>query len=267
MMNQKARQLGCKRSNFIRASGLPAKKQYSTAYDLALIMREAQRVPFIASTLRVKTTAITSLDGRRIPLKNHNKLLMRGHNQIIGKTGWTRRARHCFVGQITSSNRTAVVAILGSRSPWKDLKTLIRYQSGRSVSLARRHTPSYNPADIRKLQIALKRAGFYGGPVSGKYGPLTRSAVESFQKAHGLTADGIYGPQTRRAVRPYCFLARFNTRKLQTALQHSGFYEGPISGQYGPLTRAAVKKFQAANGLQRDGICGPQTLQAIRPKL
>jgi cell wall-associated NlpC family hydrolase len=34
-------------------------------------------------------------------------------------------------------------------------------------------------------------------------------------------------------------------------------------GEYGPVTRAAVRRFQANHGLQVDGIAGPQTLGAL----
>src|SRR5690554_5931043 len=41
MMNAKAREMGALNSNFINPSGLPDPDHYSTAYDLAMIMRYA----------------------------------------------------------------------------------------------------------------------------------------------------------------------------------------------------------------------------------
>ena len=52
-------------------------------------------------------------------------------------------------------------------------------------------------------------------------------------------------------------------KALQQDLTTLGFYSGPINGQYGPLTTAAVKKLQARAGLPVDGIAGPQTEGAI----
>jgi hypothetical protein len=40
-----------------------------------------------------------------------------------------------------------------------------------------------------------------------------------------------------------------------------------VDGVMGPLTREAIKKFQAANGLIADGICGPLTTAMIESKL
>lgn len=48
----------------------------------------------------------------------------------------------------------------------------------------------------RTIQLALKQAGFYGGSIDGKTGPLTEKAVEDFQKAKGLKADGRVGQMT-----------------------------------------------------------------------
>ncbi|MCM8756776.1 MAG: peptidoglycan-binding protein [Candidatus Omnitrophica bacterium] len=48
----------------------------------------------------------------------------------------------------------------------------------------------------KKIQLALKNAGFYDGPIDGKIGDKTRKAIKEFQKANGLTPDGIVGRRT-----------------------------------------------------------------------
>lgn len=48
----------------------------------------------------------------------------------------------------------------------------------------------------KKIQTALKNAGFYSGTIDGKIGKKTKEAIKEFQKANGLKADGIVGKQT-----------------------------------------------------------------------
>lgn len=203
MMNRKARQIGCRNSHFVRGSGLPAENQYSTAYDMSLIMRQAQKYPFIVSTMKYKTLSIQSLDGRRIYLKNHNKMLWRDHREVIGKTGWTRKARYCFVGQIGLSNRKVLVSFLGSHNLWRDLRKLVDYQFGFSLTKIRKNQKIWGRDETKKIQLALKHSGQNPGPIDGVFGSKTLSAVKKFQAAHSLKKDGIVGPSTWKKLQAY----------------------------------------------------------------
>lgn len=48
-------------------------------------------------------------------------------------------------------------------------------------------------------------------------------------------------------------------KRIQEKLKSEGFYRGPIDGDFGGGTEAAVKAFQKKNGLTVDGIVGPIT--------
>jgi len=51
-------------------------------------------------------------------------------------------------------------------------------------------------SDVMKIQQALQLAGFSPGPIDGKFGLQTKTAVQSFQSAQGIAIDGIVGPVT-----------------------------------------------------------------------
>jgi len=53
----------------------------------------------------------------------------------------------------------------------------------------------YQPTAV-EIQTALQNAGYYTGAIDGKVGPKTKKAIEEFQKANGLMADGKVGRKT-----------------------------------------------------------------------
>jgi len=44
-----------------------------------------------------------------------------------------------------------------------------------------------------------------------------------------------------------------NRRQIQEALHRLGYYDGPVDGIFGPLTRAAIRRFQESIGGQGTG--------------
>lgn len=128
MMNDTARAIGARNTNFKNSNGLPAKGQYSTVYDLALIVREAMKYKDFVEIIKIKRGQIKEAKGGRvIKLKNHNKSLWKDTSYLIlGKTGYTKEAGHCFAGYIEYSRwRRIIVVILKSRNKWQDLEKLV----------------------------------------------------------------------------------------------------------------------------------------------
>jgi N-acetylmuramoyl-L-alanine amidase len=53
---------------------------------------------------------------------------------------------------------------------------------------------------VSQIQTKLKNWGYYRDAVDGIYGSRTETAVTSFQRRNGLTADGMAGPATLAAM-------------------------------------------------------------------
>lgn len=132
-----------------------------------------------------------------------------------------------------------------------------------------------SPARIAALQAALSGLHLYDGYVDGIDGPLTHRAVTALQRRRGLSVDGVAGPQTRRALgwrgRPGLGsrVMRVGNRgwdvaALQFLLQRAGHGPGRADGVFGPLTRAAVLRAQAAAGIAVDGLAGSATIHSLR---
>lgn len=117
----------------------------------------------------------------------------------------------------------------------------------------------------------------YGGilgfklAVDGKYGPKTKRALTKIlqyelnrQFGAGLKVDGIFGKNTKAACVNVRQGAKGNlTRTLQGILICLGYYTGGFDGVFGEKTFAAVRAFQEARGLTKDGVAGKNTFAAL----
>ena len=147
--------------------------------------------------------------------------------------------------------------------------------------------------DVTSLQARLTELGYYTGRISGSYGKLTKAAVEAFQRANGLTADGIAGVRTQTKLYstgavPASAVSTGGTtvtdatgsagvsyttlkagmsgdavKLMQQKLKDLGYYGGAVTGSFGNVTWEAVRAFQRANGLTADGVAGQKTLEKL----
>lgn len=57
--------------------------------------------------------------------------------------------------------------------------------------------------EVERLQEALKQSGHYKGPVDGRYDDDVKKAVEAYQKANNIEADGVAGASTMDKMGAY----------------------------------------------------------------
>ena len=110
MMNKKAKELKLANTNFVNSYGLPAQGHYTSAYDLAVMGREALKFPLIN-----KLTAIQEYDLRNGEFKlwNTNKLLWWYDGTDGFKTGWTQEAKYCLASTVERNGLRLIAVVLG----------------------------------------------------------------------------------------------------------------------------------------------------------
>jgi len=103
MMNERAKEIGCLNSNFVNPHGLPDDNHYTTAYDMALITREALKNETFRKIFGTRTYQIppTNKQPETRYLRNHHKFILKQEyiyeGTVGGKTGYTSKAKYTLV--------------------------------------------------------------------------------------------------------------------------------------------------------------------------
>lgn len=135
LMNRRAQALGATDTHFVNPSGLPGAGHVTTAYDMAIIMREAVRHPLFVDIISARRFDIppTERQASSRELLNTNRLIHPGQhfNESVvgGKTGWTTAAGHTLVTYARQDGRSLIVSVLGGNSPgtFVDTTALLAY--------------------------------------------------------------------------------------------------------------------------------------------
>jgi D-alanyl-D-alanine carboxypeptidase (penicillin-binding protein 5/6) len=130
-MNEKAVALGLQNTHFVNPHGLPGLKAddqpYSTARDLAVIARVADKMRDIRDIVKLQTYKFKKPDGKSLDLANTNRVL-RSLGDCDGlKTGYTEAAGYCLVASGERNGRRRIVVILNDTESgvWKDAHALL----------------------------------------------------------------------------------------------------------------------------------------------
>ena len=124
MMNTKADEIGCKNSHFTNPSGKHDDNHYTTAYDLALIMKYCMQNETFRDLSGAKSCIIpeTNKYSERV-FTNSNDLLVVDTRDvssnyyypyaIAGKTGYTAEAKNCLVSVAKKDDLELICVVLG----------------------------------------------------------------------------------------------------------------------------------------------------------
>ncbi|MDD2553048.1 MAG: D-alanyl-D-alanine carboxypeptidase [Desulfotomaculaceae bacterium] len=134
-MNERAKSLGLENTNFINCHGLTADNHYTSAYDLAQILKEGLKNPLFK-----KITAMRESDlrGGAFKLWNTNKLLWWYEGADAGKTGWTEAAKYCLASSAERNDLRLICVVLGTeqvRSHFSESMKIFDYGFARYKSV------------------------------------------------------------------------------------------------------------------------------------
>ncbi len=141
LMNQKAKDIGCKDSYFITPNGLDdvneGGKHHTTAEDLSRIMRYCVLLsPKKEQFIKICQSAsydFTDQTGHAYHCQNHNAFLTMVQGVLAGKTGFTGDAGYCYTCGIESQGRYFIISLLACGWPnnktykWKDASRLLSF--------------------------------------------------------------------------------------------------------------------------------------------
>lgn len=129
LMNNKAKELGLKNTNFVTPHGLDNENHYTTAYELAYLTDYALNNETFSKIVNTKSITI-SINGNPRNIYNTNELLgnLNGVNGV--KTGFTNGAGRCLVTSCTRNNNQIITVVLGcdtKKQRTSDSTKLIEY--------------------------------------------------------------------------------------------------------------------------------------------
>lgn len=128
LMTQRAHELGAKQTTFKNPHGLTQPGHVTTAYDLALIAREALQNETFRNIVSMPHMSLTyEYLHRDVVLHNTNRLLHMIEGADGVKTGTTAAAGACLVASATRNGQKLISVVLHAGNRWNDSAQLLEW--------------------------------------------------------------------------------------------------------------------------------------------
>ena len=184
LMNERAAEIGCKNTNFVNSHGYHDPEHVSTAYDMALIGREAMQNRWFRDIVGAKGYIMPATNLReKVRLATKNKMYVSNtpyyYPNLTGiKTGFHSKAGQCFVGSATIDGVNIISAVLRSTNDgkWADTIRLLDYGNTRYKTYT--FTDMFNRMPIYATIADASRDDPEAGLL--RVDPVPGSALDSF---------------------------------------------------------------------------------------
>lgn len=139
MMNEKAKEIGCKNSHFVNPNGIHSEEHYTTAYDMYLISNYAiknETLEKIVSTFKYTLPATNKYKNKDRVMENTNRFINPNssyYNKYVKglKTGTTIQAGNCLVTDVSKDGLNFINVLLGaqtSNGKFDETNKMIQYE-------------------------------------------------------------------------------------------------------------------------------------------
>ena len=116
LMNDKAKSLGLKNTNFVNATGLDAEGHYSSAHDMSVMARELVRHEKILEFSSIYEDYLRKNTAKKFWLVNTNRLV-KFYSYIDGlKTGYTGDAGYCLTATGRKNDMRLISVVMGEEN-------------------------------------------------------------------------------------------------------------------------------------------------------
>lgn len=265
MMNEKAKELGCKNTHFVNANGLYDDNHYTTARDMALIAQAAFQNETFRKIVKTPYYIIppTNITAEERWINNHHQMLLKGDQHydgcLGGKTGYTVKAGNTLVTYAQrDSMRLVCVVLKGTTEYYNDTRNLLDYGFNNFQKL---QPSSETGAEPDSLAAYLQEKDLLDAAIEEASMDIPKEAAQDvtvkaqIKDNNMLNLDFYYGDtrmgsssqeasqEILEAVRDYDNLQAQSTQKPKTHLASAG----PVKGSHSSASsiQTALGKYLA----------------------
>lgn len=126
-MNERAKQIGAMDTNFINPNGLFDDNHYTTAYDMAIIAREAMKNPNFREVAGAKSWTAQRGEGKYNYFYNKNKVVFDYPGGTGIKIGYTIKSGRTLVASAERQGMEVICVVMGAPDWFSDSYKLMDY--------------------------------------------------------------------------------------------------------------------------------------------